>query len=129
MRDIGNREKLFDLQEARALLPLIVKITERHLAELEPIQNRLNRMLSIDPRRPALEAEFEVVVERWKVKIEQLGALASGLWRVDFDVGDSLLSWRYPELNIAYVRGYDAPFSSRRRLSDYIEEQDPDWAC
>ena len=129
MRDIGNRQKVFNLQEAQALLPLLVKITERHISELEPIQYRLNRMLSNDPRRPSVEAQFEVVVARWKVKVEQLGASASGLWLIDFDVGDGLLSWRYPELSIAYVRGYDSAFSSRRRLTEYIEEQDPDWAC
>jgi len=39
---------------------------------------------------------------------------------------DGALSWRYPELDIAYfsIQG-DA---RRARLDDYIEENDPDWA-
>ncbi len=128
IRDIGSPQKLFNLAEARELLELVKRITERHRQELTPIRYRLDRMLSNDPRRPAIEYEFEAVVERWKIKMEQLGVQASNLWVVEFDVGDGFLSWRYPELGINHFRGYDSPFSERRKLADYIEEQDPDWA-
>ena len=128
MNDIGEAGKVFSLNEARAVLPLVVRITDRHRAELEPFQARLNRMLSNDPRRAQVEQLYEQVVERWKGKIERLGATASGLWVVDFDVGDGFLSWRYPELSIAHHKGYDAPFSGRVKLRDYIDTFDPDWA-
>jgi len=128
IRDIGSNPKIFSLDEACELLDLIKRITKRHRQELVPIRYRLDRMLSNDPRRAAIENGFEVVVERWKVKMEQLGTLPSSLWVVEFDVGDGYLSWRYPELGISYVRGYDSLFSARRKLVEYIEEQDPDWA-
>ena len=128
IRDIGSTPKIFSLDEAGDLLDLIRRITKRHRQELVPIRYRLDRMLSNDPRRAAIEHDFEAVVERWKVKMEQLGTRPSNLWVVEFDVGDGYLSWRFPELSISYFRGYDLPFSARRKLAEYIEEQDPDWA-
>ncbi|MEO0367396.1 MAG: DUF2203 family protein [Pseudomonadota bacterium] len=129
MQDIGVKAKLFDLHEAQSLMPLVQRVTQRHQHELQPIQDRLNKMLSNDPRRASIEIEYEAVVEVWKSKIEQLGAFARGLWMVEFDVGEGMLNWRHPELSLNYFRRYDSPLSSRTKLRDYIDEQDPDWAC
>ena len=90
--EIGITEKLFDLSEAQRLLPIIQAITETHFEQLKPIQSRLNLMLSNDPRRSLVEADYEQLVSRWRTKVEQLGAVVTGLWVVGFDVGDGLLS-------------------------------------
>ena len=121
-------EKLFNLTEARDLLPLVLSITQKHQCELEPIQDRLNKMLSNDPRRNPIEREYEQVVSKWKVKIEKLGASVHGLWVVEFNVGEGAISWRYPELGLKYFREKGADKMSRLKLRDYIEECDPDWA-
>lgn len=92
------------------------------------MQLRLNKMLSSDPRRNVVEAEYEAVVTRWRHKIEKLGATVFGLWVVEFDVGEGLLSWRHPELQLAYFRERNSDFASRIKLNDYIESHDPDWA-
>jgi len=126
--DIGVTEKLFNLSEAQRLLPIIRSITEKHHSELKPIQARLNLMLSNDPRRQQYEQNYQEIVSRWRTKVEQLGAIVTGLWVVGFDVGAGLLSWKYPELSISYFIERDAKFSERIKLSEYIEETDPDWA-
>ena len=126
--DITPCAKLFDLEEARQLLPLIKTITRKHQDELAPIQLRLNKMLSNDPRRSTIEAEYEVVVRTWRAKIEKLGATVFGLWVVEFDVGEGALCWRHPELTLNYFRPRQSDFAGRIRLKDYIEAQDPDWA-
>jgi hypothetical protein len=126
--EIGHSSKLFDLNEAREHLPLIIAITQGHQSELAPIQARLNRMLSNDPRRPIIERDYEAVVARWRVKIENIGVAVKGLWLVEFDVGEAVLSWRFPELSINYVRLNEQSFASRIKLKDYIEQYDPDWA-
>ncbi|MEM7359312.1 MAG: DUF2203 family protein [Pseudomonadota bacterium] len=126
--EIGAGEKLFDLAEAREHLSLVQSITMNHQAQLAPIQSRLNKILSNDPRRPAIETEYELVVSRWRSKIEQLGAGVQGLWVVEFNVGEVMLSWRYPELTINFVREKDQSISNRIKLSTYVEEHDPDWA-
>lgn len=124
--EIGSGKKLFNLDEAQSLLLLVRKVTERHAAELEPLQSRLDRMLSNDPRRVAVEREFERSISIWRGKVARLGGHAAGLWVVEFDVGEGFLSWRYPELQIAYFRSKHDTI--RKRLKDYIDENDPDWA-
>lgn len=124
--EITPQPKLYTLSEATKLLPLVKKITGAQREALEPWQTKLDRMLSNDPRRPVIEREYERLVSAWRGKIGRVGARAAGLWVVEFDVGDGVLSWRYPELQIAhFVAESD---TIRRRLSDYIEENDPDWA-
>jgi len=126
--EIAPFEKLFNLSEAKKLLPLVQSITTKHKSELEPIQDRLNRMLSNDPRRNPIELEYELVVSRWKAKIEKLGASVRGLWVVEFNVGEGVISWRYPELGLRFFRENGADLASRVKLEHYIEEYDPDWA-
>ena len=126
--DITPCAKLFDLNEASQLLPLIQAITCKHQAQLAPIQLQLNKMLSNDPRRKYIELEYEAEVNMWKAKIEKLGAKVFGLWVVEFDVGEGHLCWRHPELSLNYFRPIGADFADRHKLSVYIETNDPDWA-
>nr|WHW29615.1 hypothetical protein [uncultured bacterium] len=126
--EIGQPGKLFNLEEAREHLPLVQAITRKHQAQLAPVQARLSKMLSNDPRRATLEVDYEQVVSRWRGKIEQLGASVHGLWVVEFNVGEGALCWRYPELTLNYLRFHGEAFSSRTKLAVYIEEHDPDWA-
>ena len=126
--DISPYRKLFSLEETRDLFGLVQQVTTKHQRQLSPIQARLDKMLSNDPRRRFVEAEFEEVVSRWKSKIERLGAKVCGLWVVEFDVGDGALCWRYPELSLQYFRPNGCDLASRVRVADYIAEVDPDWA-
>jgi hypothetical protein len=125
--EVGHHDKIFNLQEAKDHLGLVQSITKKHQALLAPVQARLNRMLSNDPRRAGVEKEYEQLVSKWVGKIQQLGASVQGLWIVEFNMGDVLLCWRYPELSLNYVRPADQPFSERQKLSNYIEINDPDW--
>ena len=120
--------KLFHLDEAREVLPIVKKITGLSHQRLTPIQARLNKMLANDPRRRLYEHDYEQIVSQWKNKIERLGAQTIGLWLVEFELGDGCLSWRYPELSLAYFRQHGKSFAERIKLEDYIEENDPDWA-
>lgn len=128
MLEIGQTKKLFDLIEAQTLLPLVRTVTQKHEQQLQPIQQRLNRMLANDPRRKHLEMEFADVVSRWRAKVQQLGVCVTGLWEVCFDVGDGVLSWVYPELSLNFFIAHAVP-EKRLKLLDYIDEYDPDWAC
>ncbi len=126
--EIGLKDKLFNVEEARELLPLVRGVTATQRSELAPIQKKLSMMLANDPRRKVFERDYELVVSNWRNKIELLGARVPGLWTVEFDVGGGSLSWRYPELGLNYFRADGAKFSERVKLNDYINENDPDWA-
>ena len=127
---IGSPEesRIFTLAEAKALFPLVYKITERAYNELLPSQQRLRAMLASDPRRPDVEVRYEAVVRRWMRKMERLGIVVKGLWLVDFDTGDGYLCWKYPELVIGHYHDYASGFEHRRSLAEVMEELDPDWA-
>lgn len=121
--------RVFTLSEAGELFPLVQRLTGRSYHALQPIRERLLRMVPADPRRPRLEADFEVVIRRWQSDMGRLGVVARGLWLVEFDTSDGFLCWRWPELRIAHYRGYGEEFAARRPLQAVIEELDPDWAC
>ena len=120
--------KMFTLSEAKALLPLVRSITKTAFEELSPIGTQLDAMLVCDPRRGQLTGAYETKVRRWISKLERLGVTSSGLWRVDFDTGDGYLSWRFPELRIAYFRKYQTDFQGRQSLAEVIENTAPEWA-
>ena len=125
--EIGVTEKLFSLPEAQALLPLVKSVTLKHRQELELVEQKLQKMLSNDPRRKCLEQDFAAIVSRWRTKVEQLGVRVYGLWLIGFDVGEGVLSWQHPELTLSSFVLHHAS-QDRLKLSDYINDFDPDWA-
>ncbi len=120
--------RIFTLDEARELFPLVRRITADAYEELQPEKQRLRNMMSTDPRIEQVEKSYEEIVKRWVSKMERLGLVVQGLWLVDFDTGDGYLCWKYPELKINHFHDYTEGFSDRRNLEDIIEELDPDWA-
>jgi len=120
--------RVFSLSEARELLPVIRKLTAFASRELDPCQLMMRRLLDCDPRLAPLELEFETITRKWVERVQRLGVTVSGLWQVGFDTGEGYLCWRYPELRLAYFRGYGESLDARRRLSEVIQEYQPDWA-
>jgi len=127
---IGSAEepRIFYLEEANTLFPLVRQITRQAYTKLQPVKRRLENMLATDPRMVAVEKEYEAIVKNWVRKMERLGLVVQGLWLVDFDTGDGYLCWRYPELKIGHYHDYTSGFTGRRPLGEVIEEFDPDWA-
>ncbi len=127
---IGSIEepRLFTLDEAQEIFPLVKRITHEAFQTLEPTRRRLEHMLATDPRMVRVEKQYEAVVKQWVRKMERLGLVVKGLWLVDFDTGDGYLCWKYPELKISHYHDYTAGYSDRRPLKEVIEELDPDWA-
>ena len=123
-----GQTRLFSLTEAEEALTLIRKLTTHCAVELTPIQHRMGQLLDCDPRLPEIESDFENTVRRWVAQVQRLGLKVSGLWEVGFDTGDGYLSWRHPEIRLAYFRFYGDDFQRRRPLNDVIEEYQPEWA-
>lgn len=121
--------RVFTLGEARAVFPLVRRITYDSYRELEPLRSQLSTLPPGSPRLYEIEDHYERVVKCWVGKMARLGVVVKGLWLVDFDTGDGYLCWRFPELKLGHYHGYDGDYSSRRPLRDVIEELDPDWAC
>jgi hypothetical protein len=116
------------LAEARALFPLVRRVTHAAYEELVPVRQRLEALVPTDPRIEDVERQYEAVVKRWVGKMERLGLVVKGLWLVDFDTGDGYLCWKFPELRLNHYHGYQEGFAGRRPLAEIMEELDPDWA-
>lgn len=111
--------QIFSLDEAREVLPILIKLTHAAVQALEPVQGRLRRTLPCDPRLPKIELEYERQVRRWIGKVERLGLVARGLWWIDIDVGEGFMCWKYPEIRLDYFHAYNEKPGERRKLSDH----------
>ncbi|KYG68903.1 hypothetical protein AZI87_06665 [Bdellovibrio bacteriovorus] len=109
-----NRKKTFTLQEARRLLPLIYRMTDEASRQVKTHLNRIDAFSDKShPSVGAIEAEINVIIDRWQVKVEKLGAEPKGLWMADFDNGEGFYCWKFPEVEINHWHGYQDGFSGR----------------
>lgn len=120
--------RVFTLAEARALLPLVRKLTLAASEQLQPVRAQLQGMMPVDPALPEYEQRYREIVEAWLAKLGRLGVSASGLWVVHFDTGDGYLCWRHPELELSHYHAYEACQEQRERIGAFIERCHPDWA-
>ena len=127
---IGNPcdARIFSLSEAQSLLPVVRNVTRRTLDDFDPVQLRYRNLLDCDPRKPQLALQYETIVRLWMTKMARFGLMARGLWAVDFDTGDGYLSWKYPELRLAFFVDSEDPNLTRRSLLEVLAERLPNWA-
>lgn len=120
--------RVFTLPEARALMPLVIKITTAAHKKLEPLRAQLQATMPVnDESLHAVEQAYRKVVQGWIDKLQRLGVTASDLWVVHFDTGDGHLCWRFPELRLANFHLYEDCEKGRRAVEEYIELFQPDW--
>ncbi|MBI2369974.1 MAG: DUF2203 domain-containing protein [Deltaproteobacteria bacterium] len=112
-----NRKRLFTLAEARALLPLIRRITTRAVRDAEALRAQLHALGKRSPRYQQVEQEYNRVVNGWAVKMLKLGCEVKGLWLVDFDNGEGYYCWRYPEATVDYYHTHEGGFTAREKIN------------
>ena len=127
---IGNPcdARIFSLAEAQSLLPVVRKVTRRAVGDFDPVRGRYRILFDCDPRKPQLALQYEKIVRLWMTKMARFGLVARGLWAVEFDTGDGYLSWKYPELRLAFFVDSEDPKLTRRSLSEVLTERLPYWA-
>ena len=123
-----GRHQVFNLSEARQLLPVVQKITHRLHAKNKDIGARLERLLMADPRRRYYQEQFRDNITEWKTKMEGLGISVNSLWQVKFNVGSGFLCWQFPELVISHFLPENDVWESKIKLKEYLDSYDPDWA-
>lgn len=112
-----NGKKLFTLDEANSLLPLVIKLTEDYSRQVKKLINQLEAFPD-KKNEKALDLEEKVnkLIEHWQCKLEKLGLRPKGLWLCDFDNGAGYFCWKYPESKISFYHGYNEGFSGRKKL-------------
>jgi len=112
-----KKNKCFTIAEARALLPVIKRITHEAVDQVTHLEEE---MTEANPE-PALQVRFEEqlsdIVQRWSNKVTKLGAIPKGFWLVDFDNGTGYFCWKYNETALDYFHDYAQGFSGRTPLN------------
>ncbi len=120
-----NSRRVFSNTEANELLPVIYRITEE---AQKTVRNYVNQLKALpdknSPKALQIEAEINVIVEKWNSKIQRLGGKPKGLWLADFDNGSGYFCWKYPETEIGFFHGYREGFSGRIPLSLLKDSKD-----
>ncbi len=109
-----NRKRIFNMQEARSLLPILYRMTEEASQEVKAYLNRIDAYA--DKTHPSvidLERQINAIIDRWQTKIQKLGAQPKGLWMADFDNGEGYYCWKFPEVEINHWHGYQDGYSGR----------------
>jgi len=112
--------KTHTLDTASRVLPLIRRYTEETLELTEDIAAQMAYLSKNSARYKRAAAAYDKAVLQWVEKVHRLGAVAKGLWLVDFDTGSGYLCWAYPEERIEHFHDYEGGFKTRVK----IETQD-----
>lgn len=116
-----NRRGVFSLEEARAILPVVRRITHEFSAKVELLIARLETLqLNQTETICALEKQVNDLIQTWNDKIRKLGADPRGLWVVDFNCGDGYYCWKHPENDILYWHSPEDGYSGRKPLAQKV---------
>jgi regulator of sirC expression with transglutaminase-like and TPR domain len=97
-------KRTFTLDEARALMPKVQKLTADAVERYAKLPGDLE------------EARLEVV-QQWAEELRTLGLEIKGLWLVDFDSGAGYYCWKYPEPALNHFHSYEEGFAGRLPLT------------
>lgn len=113
-----NPKRIFTIEEANSILPLIYRITDNAQLTVKKMMNQLESFKSSGSLQAAdIEKKIEFEILKWQKKIEKIGARPKGLWLADFDFGKGYYCWKYPEIKLNHWHHYDEGFSGRKIIN------------
>lgn len=108
--------KTHTLESANRLLPLIRKYTEEAIELSEKIASKMLYLPKESAEYKSASSRYDEVIMQWVDRVHRVGAIAKGLWLVDFDTGTGYLCWVYPEDKIEHYHSYEGGFKTRKKL-------------
>ena len=108
------QRKIFTIEEAREILPVIYRITKTFQSEVKTLSNRRRAFEKTNSTLVnQLDSEISALIEQWNGKVSRLGGKPKGLWLADFDNGKGYFCWKFPETDILHHHAYNEGFSGR----------------
>lgn len=104
-----HSRRTFTQDEAEELLPILRRITEVADARTRELHEQLRWVPREEPLAERLQADLDLVVRRWAVKVSRLGCEPRGVWLIDFDAGDGWFSWRYGDEQLSFFHPHGEP--------------------
>ncbi|MFO1518817.1 MAG: DUF2203 family protein [bacterium] len=112
-----TQPRLFSIQEAEQLLPVVRKITKEAVDQFLLLEEKLKHFEKNESKWKQVEGEISDLLNKWSEKISKLGAHPKGIWLIDFDNGEGYYCWRYDEERIEFSHGYQDGFGGRTAIS------------
>ncbi len=81
------------------------------------MKNRLDTEILPENEQEMLEDQLQVVLRKWVDRVEETGAMAKGVWLVDFDNGAGFFCWKHGEEDLLFEHSYDEGFMGRRSIN------------
>ncbi|MFN3603219.1 MAG: DUF2203 domain-containing protein [Leptonema sp. (in: bacteria)] len=114
-------KKIWTLEEAKKILPLIYKITEDFFLRVDKLNQKIQGILP-ENELEILEEQISKEIQLWMLNMLDLGVEVKGLWLVDFDNGKGYYCWKYDEKDIFYEHDYHSGFAGRKLIKKDSEE-------
>lgn len=112
-----NTGRVFTLEQAQELLPVVVKITRSYSEQVKVLVDRIESQTDASKDTNwRLEQEINTLIDTWKSKMNRLGVTPRGLWIGDFPTANGFYCWKYPEATITYWHSKDDGYSKRRSI-------------
>lgn len=109
-----NTTRIFSLEDAQKLLPLVYRLTEESSKETKYLMSCINALADKKSyRAQEIQKQIDAIIDRWQNKLERLGVRPKGLWLADFDNGEGYFCWKFPEVEILFKHGYHDGFTGR----------------
>ena len=113
-----HRSGIFTIQEARALLPIVYKVTKSYSERVEVLKERLDGVGEQNQELCGrIEDQICELVNEWSSKVQRLGVLPKGMWIADFDSGEGYFCWKFPERSLDFWHKYEDGYTKRIRLN------------
>lgn len=114
--------KRFTLEEANALLPEVITVTERTIQLLEMAKTNFEAEKSIDLKaaQTKFDSETADILDDWSRKIVALGGYPKGYFTVDFKspIPDTLFCWTMGETMVTHTHKIYESFKDRIPIQD-----------
>ncbi len=107
--ELGLKEKVYTLEEARQMLPWIKEATQEADTAMRQAKASLTDLVAFRKRA-------HQIIQHWAETVFKLGALPKQPFTVDFNSGTDYLCWEFPEDDIYYRHDYDRGYAGRHPI-------------
>ncbi len=110
----------FTLEQANAILPKIIAVTEQTVEDIEDARERMKseQLFDESDAQQGYDIQVGLTLEKWSKEIFQLGAYPKGFFTVDFKsfLPETLLCWTLGEEAISHTHKVWENFKHRRQI-------------
>jgi hypothetical protein len=92
-----NQSKIFTLEEAQELLPLLMHISAKTKRELNVLNSQLGFFKANSDKAKFIQEKINHALSIWSDKVRRLGAIPVSLCKVRIPAEDGQYLWEYPE--------------------------------